>query len=365
MSEIRFRQAFLILLVAAVSIAFVAMIRTFLLTILMAAIFSGVAYPVYRRLRHLLGGRQALASITTIVLLLALVLVPLGAVLAAIANQALRVSDNVRPRLQRMVEQPGELGTRLRALPGFSRLEPYREPILRKAGELAGSTGSFLVNAISATTVATAVLFFQFVVMLYTMFFFLIGGPGLLRNVLAYLPLSEGDKERMIERFVSVTRATLKGSVLIGAAQGTLSGLAFWAVGIDGALFWGAMMAVLSIIPGIGGALVWVPTAIMLLATGEVWRGLGLAAFCALGVGSVDNVLRPILVGRDTQMHELMIFFSTLGGLLVFGAMGFIVGPILAALFLTAWEMFGSAFRSELAASEPVRPAPERPPPAW
>jgi predicted PurR-regulated permease PerM len=365
MSDVRFRQAFLILLVGAISIAFIAMISTFLLTILMAAIFSGVAYPVYRRLRRLLGGRQALASITTIVLLLALVMVPLGAVMGAIANQALRVSNNVRPRLQRMVDRPGEIEPRLRALPGFGYIEPYREQILRKAGELAGSTGSVLVNAISATTVATAVFVFQFVVMLYTMFFFLIGGPGLLRSVLAYLPLTESDKDRMIERFVSVTRATLKGSVLIGTAQGMLAGLAFWAVGIDGALFWGAMMAVLSIIPGIGGALVWVPAAIILAATGDVWRGAGLAAFCGLIVGSVDNVLRPILVGRDTQMHELMIFFSTLGGLLFFGAMGFIVGPILAALFVTAWEMFGSAFRSELAAPEAVRPAPESSPPAW
>ena len=109
------------------------------------------------------------------------------------------------------------------------------------------------------------------------------------------------------------------------------------------------MMAVLSIIPGIGGALVWVPAAVILVATGGVWRGIGLAAFCGLIVGSVDNVLRPILVGRDTQMHELMIFFSTLGGLLFFGAMGFIVGPILAALFVTTWEC--SARRSgELAA---------------
>ena len=361
MTDIRFRQTFLILLVAAVSIAFVAMIRAFLLTILMAAIFSGVAYPVYRRLRHLLGGRPALASMTTILLLLALVMIPLGAVMGAIANQALRVSDNVRPRLQQMVDRPGELETRLRAIPGFDRLEPYREPILRKAGELAGSTGSFLVNAISATTVATAVFFFQFIVMLYTMFFFLIGGPALLRGLLAYLPLTEGDKVQMIERFVSVTRATLKGSVLIGIAQGTLSGLAFWAVGIDGALFWGAMMAVLSIIPGIGGALVWVPAAVILAATGGVWRGIALAAFCGLIVGSVDNVLRPILVGRDTQMHELMIFFSTLGGLLFFGAMGFIVGPILAALFVTTWEMFGSAFRRELAAPNAAPPAADEP----
>jgi len=117
---------------------------------------------------------------------------------------------------------------------------------------------------------------------------------------------------------------------------------------------------VLSIIPGIGGALVWVPAAVILAATGGVWRAIGLAAFCGLIVGSVDNVLRPILVGRDTQMHELMIFFSTLGGLLFFGAMGFIVGPILAALFVTTWEMFGSAFRRELAAPNAAPPVAEQ-----
>jgi predicted PurR-regulated permease PerM len=176
--------------------------------------------------------------------------------------------------------------------------------------------------------------------------------------VLAYLPLTEADKQRMVGKFVSVTRATLKGTILIGVAQGLLGGLAFWAVGIDGAIFWGTVMTVLSIIPGVGGALVWVPAAIILMTTGEVWRGIALALFCALVVGSVDNVLRPRLVGQDTKMHELLIFFSTLGGLMFFGAMGFILGPILAALFVTAWEMFGTTFRSALvepgsAAAEP------------
>jgi predicted PurR-regulated permease PerM len=125
--------------------------------------------------------------------------------------------------------------------------------------------------------------------------------------------------------------------------------LAFWVVGIDGAIFWGTVMTALSIIPGIGSALVWAPAAIILMTTGEVWRGLGLFAFGAIVIGSLDNLLRPILVGRDTQMHELMIFFSTLGGLLMFGVMGFIVGPILAALFVTVWEMFAAAFRSSIA----------------
>ncbi len=98
------------------------------------------------------------------------------------------------------------------------------------------------------------------------------------------------------------------------------------------------------------------PAAIILITTGEVRRGIALAGFCGLVIGSVDNLLRPLLVGRDTQMHELLIFFSTLGGLLLFGVMGFILGPILAALFVTVWEMFGSAFRSSLAEPMPITP---------
>jgi predicted PurR-regulated permease PerM len=168
----------------------------------------------------------------------------------------------------------------------------------------------------------------------------------------------------MLEKFVSVTRATLKGTVLIGLAQGVLGGLAFWAANVDGAIFWGTMMTVLSIIPGVGGALIWVPAAIILISTGEVWRGIALAAFCGLVVGSVDNLLRPRLVGQDTKMHELLILFSTLGGLLLFGVMGFILGPILAALFVTAWEMFGTAFRTALAEPGSVAANPANRPPA-
>jgi len=355
MTETRFRQTFLLLLVAAISAAFIAMIRAFLVTILLSAIFAGLSYPVYQWMLRRLRGRKATAAIATLVLLLALVVVPLLAVLGAGANEALRVSETIRPGLQRLVDQPGEIDRWLRGVPGYQRIEPYRGQILTQAGELVGGTSTFLFAVLSATTRATGVFAFHFIVLLYTMFFFLTGGPALLAAVLAYLPLTDADKQRMVGKFVSVTRATLKGTVLIGAIQGLLGGLAFWAAGLDGAIFWGTVMTVLSIIPGIGGALVWVPASIMLVATGDVWRGIGLALFCALIVGSVDNALRPRLVGQDTKMHELLIFFSTLGGLLLFGAMGFILGPILAALFVTAWGMFGTAFRSELA--EPTAPA--------
>jgi predicted PurR-regulated permease PerM len=356
MSETRFRQAFLLLLVAAITVAFVAMIRDFLLTILLAAIFTALGYPMYRWLLRRLRGKAALAAIVTLLVLLVLVIGPLLAVLGAGANEALRVTENVRPGLEQLVNRPGEFNRRLRLIPGYHYIEPYKAQILTTAGELLGGMTAFGVVALSATTRATALFIFHFVVLLYTMFFFFTGGPGLLAGVLAYLPLTDTDEQRMLDKFVSVTRATLKGTVLIGGAQGLLGGLAFWAAGIDGAIFWGTVMTVLSIVPGVGGALVWVPAAIILITTGDVWRGIALAGFCSLVIGSVDNLLRPLLVGRDTQMHELLIFFSTLGGLLMFGVMGFILGPILAALFVTVWEMFGSAFRSSLADQVPSPP---------
>jgi predicted PurR-regulated permease PerM len=152
-----------------------------------------------------------------------------------------------------------------------------------------------------------------------------------------------------------------------------LAGLAFWALGISHAMFWGAIMVVLSVIPLLGGALIWVPAAIVLALTGHWVKAVILAGFCGLVVGSVDNVLRPRLVGRDTQMHDLMILFSTLGGIIVFGALGFIIGPIIAALFQTAWELFGIAYqdllpRAQKPAVEPAvvivtTPGPDDAPP--
>jgi predicted PurR-regulated permease PerM len=341
------RRAFLLLLVILISLAFLWMIRAFLITILLAALFSGVSYGLHRRIARRLGGREKTAAVLTLLVLIFVVGTPLLLVAGAVANEAMRVDEMVRPRLEQLRE-PGTLDRWLRPLPGYQYIEPYREQILAKAGEFAGAAGGFVFNALSATTRATVMFIFHFVVLLYTMFFFLTDGPDMVRTILSYLPLPDGDKDRMLEKFVSVTRATLKGTVLIGLAQGILGGIAFWMFGIEGAIFWGAVMTVLSIVPGVGAALVWVPAAIILVATGSLWQGIGLTLFCGLVVGSVDNLLRPILVGRDTKMHELLIFFSTLGGLLAFGAMGFILGPVIAALFLTIWEMFGVAFKGDL-----------------
>lgn len=355
MTGTRFHHAFLVFLVVAISAAVVVMVRDFLLVIILAALFSGVVHPGYLRVVRLFGGRKTVASIATLLLLLVMVIVPALTLAGAVANEAVRLNETTLPRLQRLVDEPGEFERRLRPLPGYSIIRPYRSLIIKKSSEVIEGTGAFVLATLSSTTRATAVFLFYAVVLLYTMFYFLIDGPVLLTTVMGYLPLADSDKAHVLERFVSVTRATLKGTLLIGAAQGTLGGLAFWAVGLDGAIFWGTIMTVLSVVPGIGAALVWVPAVVVLLATGQIWQAVALGLFCALVVGTVDNILRPKLVGHDTQMHELLIFFSTLGGLVVFGGMGFILGPILAALFVAVWEMFGASFRSELSSQTIIR----------
>jgi predicted PurR-regulated permease PerM len=261
-----------------------------------------------------------------------------------ITAQAIKVGQSVTPWVQQQISEPGAFNEFLEDIPFYDRIAPYKETILRKAGEMVGGVSSFLINSLSSATVGTVSLLFMIFVMLYTMFFFLIDGEKLLTKILYYLPLQDHDERRILEKFTSVTRATLKGTAVIGILQGGLAGFAFWVVGIPSSVFWGAIMAVLSIIPGIGSALVWGPAAIILAASGSIAKGAGLAIFCAIVVGSVDNLLRPILVGKDTQMHELMIFFGTLGGIVMFGVMGIIIGPIVAALFVTVWDIYGVAF---------------------
>lgn len=353
----RFRRAFLLALVLVVSAAFVAVLRPFLLTILTAAIFSGLTYPLYRRILRSFRGHRAAASGATVLLMVVLVIGPLLGMLGLVVNQAIRVTESVGPVVERLVNEPSFLEQQLERVPGIERIDPYREQILTRAGDVIDTVGRFLVASLSNATRGTVTAVLQFFILLYAMFFLLMDGPAMLRAILAHVPLRQDDKEQMTRRFMSVTRATVKGTLVIGIIQGTLSGVAFALAGIPDALFWTAAMVVLSILPVVGGALIWVPACILLVVTGQALTGILLAAFCALVVGSVDNLLRPRLVGRDTRMHDLVILFSTLGGIIVFGPVGFIVGPVLAGLFVTSWDIFGHAYRDVLA--DPAAPSSE------
>ena len=334
----------LVLMVIAVSALFFSMIAQFLMAIFLAGLFSAMARPVYRWFNHLYGGHSHAASATTLVLLIVVVLIPTLLLVGLIAGQAIDVGQNVLPWVKRNLEEPDEITAYLQLLPFFEYLEPYRGLILQKAGELVGSMSNLIVRGLSQATLGTANFLFMAFVFLYTVYFFQMDGHRLVHKILYYLPLNSDDENLMLDKFTSVTRATLKGSLVIGALQGGLAGLAFWAAGIDNAVFWGTVMAIMSLIPSIGWARIWFPAAVVLIMKGEVATGIGLIAFCGAVVGSLDNLLRPILIGKDTQMHELMIFFSTLGGIFMFGITGIVIGPLIASLFITVWELYGVAF---------------------
>lgn len=341
----RFRKGFVLVMTIAYASVFLAIIGGFIQALLLAAVFSGIVYPMYCRLQRLLGGRNTLASLTTLAISLVAILVPLLLLLGLVAEQALDVADAVKPLIEQRLDNPapGE-----HALPGWipfaDKLEPYHDNITAKLAELAGKTGVYLAGSLARLSQGTVVFFLNLFVMLYAMFFFLTHGPSLIRQIMAYGPLSHDDKEKMLKVGLSVSRATVKGTLIIGMIQGTLGGVGFAVAGIDAAVFWGAVMAGLSILPGIGATLVWLPAVVYLLMAGHMVAGLGLLAWSAGVVGSVDNFLRPILVGRDTQMPDLLILLSTLGGLGLFGASGLVLGPICAALFMTVLSIYSRVF---------------------
>jgi predicted PurR-regulated permease PerM len=151
--------------------------------------------------------------------------------------------------------------------------------------------------------------------------------------------LERGVTTRLVDRFIAVTRATIKGSVIVGLVQGALGAITFALVGLPAALLWGLLMAVASLLPAIGPAIIWAPVAIYLFATSAIWQAVVVIVSGVLVIGSADNVLRPILVGRDTGIPDWVVLVTTLGGIELLGLSGIVVGPVVAALFITAWQI--------------------------
>ena len=352
----RVQRTSLVAIAIGISIIFIWMIWDFLMALLLAAILSGMFHPLYRRISRKLGRRPSLASFATIAIVLGGVIVPALGFFAIVTQQAVRLSTMARPWVEQNFTRLTEFDYLLEKVPALGGLRPYRDQISEKLGELAGSIGSLAVSVATEAARQTANFLLMLFVVLYAMYFFLKDGRKVLDKMLYYLPLGPQDEVRVVRQFVSVSRATLKGTLVIGLIQGVLGGLAFLVLGLDGAAFWGTVMVVLSVIPGLGHGLVWAPAAVYLAATNQWAAAIGLFIWGAAVIGSIDNFLRPWLVGKDTELPDLMILVSTLGGLILFGAVGFVVGPIVAALFVTVWDLYGAEFEDVLP------PAPEPPP---
>ena len=357
------RRAFLIILVLAVSALFVAVVWPFLKPLLLAALLAALFHPFYRWVTRMLGSRRSLAAIVTLIIFFILIAGPLSAFVGLVVKQAATLSDEALPWLQQHFGAAASFNAHdwlARQFPALSDYIPPQEQLVQNAGVAAKSAGGFVVSLLTRMTAGTATFVLDLFIMAYAMFFFFKDGRAMIEQMLYYVPLSRADKTRMLEQFTSITRATLKGTLLIGIIQGTLAGLGFWLAGIDGAAFWGTLMAILSILPAVGAPVVWVPAGIYLLLSGRVVTGLVLMGWCAAVLAAVEYVVRPALIGTDIKMPDLLVLVGTLGGLYLFGPIGFIVGPIVCGLFLTVWDIYGTTFRGILVPEKAVPASSEQ-----
>jgi len=336
------KNAFLLLLVA-VSGAFVWLLLPYYGALFWAAILAILFRPLQRYMGMKFGLSRNLTALITLLICLLIAILPV----VFTANLLVKQAGSLYQQIENGELDIGAYLSQLKALLptylqvqmdhlGLDNLNGLREKAV--SGAMEGSQ----VVATQAFTFGQSTFNFLigFFVMLYLLFFFLRDGPELVRKIRMAIPLEEKQKRRLQLNFIRVVRATVKGNVLIAVTQGALGGLMFWFLGIPNPLLWSVLMALLSLLPAVGAAIVWAPVAGYFLLTGAIWQGVLLTLFGVLVIGLVDNVLRPILVGRDTRMPDYMILVSTLGGLTLFGLNGFVIGPLIAALFLSCWGIF-------------------------
>ena len=338
-------KAFLLLIVA-VSLAFAWIVWPFFGAMLWGTVTAILFAPLYRRLKKVMGQRRNLAALSTVVIIVMLVILPLTLLGISLAQEASGVYKRIQTgeldlvRLfQQVLDALPAWATDLLDRFGLVSLAAMQERVsgglIKGSQFFAGQAFSIGLNAFDFVT--------NLFVMLYLLFFLLRDEAALTTRIKGAIPLRSKQLQALLLKFTVVIRATVKGDLLVALLQGTLGGLIFWILGIGAPLLWAVVMAFLSLLPVVGAGLVWLPVAIYLLATGAVWQGVGLIAYGTLVIGLVDNILRPILVGQDTKMPDYFVLISTLGGLAAFGLNGFVIGPVIAALFIAAWDIFSAS----------------------
>jgi len=310
--------------------------------------------PVFRWLRRRFNGRATLAALATLSLILVIVILPTALITASLVQEGTALfaklqsgQINIGSYLQEIFDHLPQWVMRLLERLGVGDMNALQAKVLA------------LVNQGGRNLTASAINFGQntfdflvgFTVMMYLLFFLIRDGGELSTLIRDAIPLEPRHKAKLLGKFTTVIRATVKGNIAVAAAQGLIGGITFMALGIHGAVLWGVLMAFLSLLPAVGAAIVWAPVALYFLATGAFVPGLVLIFVGVFVIGLVDNILRPLLVGKDTKLPDYVVLISTLGGMALFGLNGFVIGPVIAAMFIAAWDIFTSA-RDERHAAE-------------
>ncbi|MFK7842805.1 MAG: AI-2E family transporter [Sphingorhabdus sp.] len=342
-SRKRVEWGFMIALLVIVSLAFAVLVEPFFGAIVWGVVVAVLFRPVYERLLGYLPGRTNLVAGITLVLILLLVVVPAILLGMALAQEAaslyVRIQDgeiDFGAAFEAFENSlPNWMQAQLAAY-GYNDFASIRAEIEQSISAILEFMVSQLLNVGQGA--------FQFLlglgVMLYLTFFLLRDGRALAERIEQMIPLGEERRGILMDKFLVVIRATIKGSLIIAIIQGSLGGLAFWLLDIRGALLWAVLMGVFSLIPAIGTGFIWAPVALFLLVTGDVWQGVVLILCGVFIISMVDNLVRPVLVGRDTRMPDYVVLISTLGGLQLFGINGIVIGPLVAALFIAIWGIF-------------------------
>ncbi len=329
-------------LLLVVSLTFAWLMTPYFGAILWGLVAAIIFAPLYRWLTVRLGGREGLAATLTLLLIVALVIVPAVLLGVSLVQQAAGLYAQVQTG---KIDFAAILGNLTDALPApLTRLADEYD--FMDADRLRALIGSGLSSglrsvATQALTVGQGALSFLAAlgVMLYLTWFLLRDGDSLGARFRQAMPLRPDVRDGLIDKFLRVVRAIMKGTVLVAILQGVVGGLIFWFLGIEAALLWGLLMGFFSLVPAVGTGIIWVPVAFYLLVTGSVWEGAVLV-FCGIFIiGMIDNLLRPILVGKDTKLPDFVVLIATVAGLELFGLSGFIIGPIIAALFIAVWDI--------------------------
>ncbi len=349
-----------LLFLLIVSVGFLMILKPFFGTIFWACAISVIFFPMHTQLLKRLNGRANTTALLSVTVCVLVVVLPVTFLISSVVAEGAdfykqlesgevstdKYIDQVRtafPAVQQTLDRFGV---------DFSKV---KEAVLSASM----SVGKWLAQNALSIGQNTFKLLLNTCLMLYLIFFLLRDGQYLIDLLIRALPMGDARERMLFAKFGEVTRATIKGNVVIAIIQGTLGGLIFWVLGIPGALLWGVVMAVLSLIPAVGPAIVWAPVAIYLFANDNDVKAIILIVFGVGVIGLVDNIFRPILVGRDTKLPDYIVLLSTLGGLALFGINGFVVGPLVAALFIAFWGIFMREVNVPAPAQD--RTAPENP----
>ncbi len=340
---------FFLVVLCGVSIAGFLLIRPFLAAIFVAALFAVMLYHPYEILVSKIKSRGIASAIMLCVVAICVVL-PVVALFGLIANEVSNIIVEITTDDSAIQNSSIHVIESFMNIPivgmAFEQLEQYSADtgnITNIVKNIANASVIFIQKTYHGVTNGVIGIF----VMFFTLFYFFIDGKRIVRYGMYLSPLKDVYETRLMQEFISMARATIKGTVVIGFIQGLIGGISFAIAGVMSPILWTVIMVVLGIIPAVGSSLVIFPVAIIMLLLGNIWQAVFLI-IVGIIVSWVDNLLRPKLVGNDTQMHGLAVFFATLGGLKLFGFIGFIVGPIIMALMLAMWKIYAQEFRKEL-----------------